>query len=155
MHSWELTGMEMGLLINNELQDLISNLFPFFPLMPNAGFTITNKEIEDIIDQADDNGNGSVEFEEFINVIKGKMEEIDFDGEIAEAFRIFDTEGWCKIKVSKVFLNKIFMFRSKKSWNRLTQRFQMMNLGFSWMKSINMTTKLFIMKNILRKIHTF
>ena len=98
--------METGQLINKELQELISNLFPFFPLLPNAGFTITNKEIEDIIDITDDNGNGTIEIEEFINVIKDKMQEIDFDEEITEAFRIFDTEGGSKITVSKVSFHK-------------------------------------------------
>ncbi|CAI2380805.1 unnamed protein product [Moneuplotes crassus] len=87
---------------NKELQELISNIFPHFPLLPAAGFQVTNKEIENIIDNVDTNGSGAIQIDEFKKVMKNKMQEIDFDEEIIEAFRIFDTEGGCKITLAKI-----------------------------------------------------
>ena len=82
-----------------ELQELISNLFPFFPLIPGAGFQVSQKEIENIINEADKDGSGTIEVQEFLDVMKEKMLDIDFDEEVIEAFRIFDTEGGDNIPI--------------------------------------------------------
>jgi len=38
-------------------------------------------------------GNGTIDFEEFINMMAKKMRETDSEEELREAFRVFDKDG--------------------------------------------------------------
>jgi len=38
-------------------------------------------------------GNGTIDFEEFINMMARKMRETDSEEELREAFRVFDKDG--------------------------------------------------------------
>jgi len=38
-------------------------------------------------------GNGTIDFEEFINMMAKKMKETDSEEELREAFRVFDKDG--------------------------------------------------------------
>jgi calmodulin len=38
-------------------------------------------------------GNGTIDFEEFLNMMAKKMKETDSEEELREAFRVFDKDG--------------------------------------------------------------
>ena len=54
----------------------------------------TQDELEDMVREVDEDGNGEVDFEEFLLLMwKKKMEEDDGDLDILEAFKVFDKDG--------------------------------------------------------------
>ena len=50
----------------------------------------TEVELEDLINEVDANGNGTIDFPEFLTMMTGKM---NSEEENREAFRVFDKDG--------------------------------------------------------------
>ena len=59
-------------------------------LLRDCGFILTHNELQDIVNEADQDGSGFVEWEEFLRIIARKMQDADAEEEIKEAFKIFD-----------------------------------------------------------------
>ncbi|XP_017097503.2 calmodulin-1 [Drosophila bipectinata] len=53
----------------------------------------TDNEVQSIINEVDSDGNGSIDSEEFCNVILRKMRDTNVEEELREAFRVFDKEN--------------------------------------------------------------
>ena len=71
---------------------------------PNANFTI--EDIQKLIQEVDTDA-GTIDFEEFVQMMQGRLQEVDVQEEIVEAFRVFDKErtGFVAIDdVKKVLL---------------------------------------------------
>ena len=49
--------------------------------------------IEDIINEVDPNGDGTVDFPAFLTIMARKMKDTDTEEDIIEAFRVFDKDG--------------------------------------------------------------
>ncbi|CAH9095491.1 unnamed protein product [Cuscuta epithymum] len=62
----------------------------------------SKEELQDMIDEVDTNGNGTIEFSEFINLMAKKIKETDEDEEIKEAFKVFDKDQNGYISASEV-----------------------------------------------------
>ncbi|KAE8677037.1 Calmodulin [Hibiscus syriacus] len=52
----------------------------------------TEEELQNMIDEVDTNGNGTIELGEFLNLMERKMKETEADDELREAFRVFDKD---------------------------------------------------------------
>ncbi|KAE8678970.1 Calmodulin [Hibiscus syriacus] len=52
----------------------------------------TEEELQNMINEVDTNGNGTIEFGEFLNLMARKMKEAEADDELREAFRVFDKD---------------------------------------------------------------
>ncbi|XP_058105407.1 calmodulin-1-like [Magnolia sinica] len=52
----------------------------------------TEEELQDMINEVDVDGNGTIEFGEFLNLMARKMKETDAEEELREAFRVFDRD---------------------------------------------------------------
>ncbi|XP_055339960.1 calmodulin-beta-like [Paramacrobiotus metropolitanus] len=50
----------------------------------------TESQLREMVREVDDNGNGTIEFNEFLRMMSRKMKETDPDQELREAFRVFD-----------------------------------------------------------------
>ena len=61
--------------------------------MRSLGRSPTEEELEEMINEVDTNGNGTVEFSEFINKMAGKMAYSPNEMDTYEAFRVFDKDG--------------------------------------------------------------
>ena len=61
-------------------------------MMRSLGQNPTDAEVQDIINEVDVDGSGSMEFPEFCVMMVKKMEETDTENEIQEAYRVFDKD---------------------------------------------------------------
>ena len=62
-------------------------------VMRSLGQNPTEAELQDMINEVDADGNGTIDFPEFLTMMARKMKDIDSEGEIREAFRVFDKDG--------------------------------------------------------------
>ena len=65
--------------------------------MESLGKDATPTEIQDMIDNADVNSDGKIEFEEFVRLMADDSSSIDHDKELLAAFKVFDKDGNGKI----------------------------------------------------------
>jgi len=61
--------------------------------MRSLGQNPTNAELTDMINEVDKNGNGTIDFPEFLNMMARKMKDADSEEQIKEAFKVFDKNG--------------------------------------------------------------
>ncbi|XVF42181.1 hypothetical protein PTKIN_Ptkin01aG0339300 [Pterospermum kingtungense] len=52
----------------------------------------TEEELQNMINEVDTDGNGTIEFGEFLNLMARKMKEAEAEEELKEAFRVFDRD---------------------------------------------------------------
>ena len=62
-------------------------------VMTNLGEKLTDEEVDEMIREADIDGDGKVNCEEFVAMMGQKMKDTDREEEIREAFRVFDRDG--------------------------------------------------------------
>uniref|UniRef100_A0A7N8X3R1 Calmodulin 1a n=1 Tax=Mastacembelus armatus TaxID=205130 RepID=A0A7N8X3R1_9TELE len=61
--------------------------------MRSLGQNPTEAELQDMINEVDADGNGTIDFPEFLTMMARKMKDTDSEEEIREAFRVFDKVG--------------------------------------------------------------
>jgi calmodulin len=66
-----------------ELQDILKKF----------GYKENDENLKQILDQVDTNGNGEVEFKDFLELMCLKMKDQDIEDDIMEAFKIFDKDS--------------------------------------------------------------
>jgi hypothetical protein len=62
-------------------------------VLRSLGQNPTQDELEEMVREVDDNGNGEVDFDEFLLLMWKKKIEEDEDIDILEAFKVFDKDG--------------------------------------------------------------
>ena len=60
--------------------------------MRSLGQDPTEAQLQDMIDEVDADGNGMIEFPEFLTMMARKMRD-NSEGEFKEAFKVFDKDG--------------------------------------------------------------
>ncbi|KAI9332063.1 hypothetical protein BDR26DRAFT_869592 [Obelidium mucronatum] len=71
-------------------------------VMRSLGQNPTDGELQDMINEVDGDGNGNIDFEEFITMMARKLKDSDAEAEIREAFRVFDKDGVGYITVAQL-----------------------------------------------------
>lgn len=61
-------------------------------VMRSLGQNPTEEELQDMINEVDADGNGTIDFEEFLAMMAKKMSTAGSDEEIREAFKVFDKD---------------------------------------------------------------
>jgi len=61
------------------------------------GSNPTEGDLKDIINEVDLDGNGEIDFEEFLHLMCRKLKDTDVEEEMAEAFKVVDANGNGKI----------------------------------------------------------
>ncbi|KAF3338163.1 Calmodulin [Carex littledalei] len=72
-----------GCITMHELRTVIKQL----------GQNPTEEDVQEMIREVDADGNGTVEFNEFLALMERKLKETDSDDELREAFRVFDKDN--------------------------------------------------------------
>ncbi|KAK3092934.1 hypothetical protein FSP39_009081 [Pinctada imbricata] len=62
-------------------------------VMRSLGQNPTEAELQDMINEVDVDGNGTIDFSEFLSMMSRKMKETDTEDELREAFKVFDKDG--------------------------------------------------------------
>ncbi|KAL4448878.1 hypothetical protein ABPG77_007595 [Micractinium sp. CCAP 211/92] len=62
-------------------------------VMRSLGQNPTEAELQDMITEVDADGNGTIDFPEFIQLMARKMKDTDSEAELMEAFKVFDKDG--------------------------------------------------------------
>ena len=62
-------------------------------VMRSLGQNPTETELQEMINEVDADGNGTIDFPEFLVMMERKMKDTDSEEEIKEAFRVFDKDG--------------------------------------------------------------
>jgi len=66
-------------------------------VMKSLGQSPCESDLQDMINEVDADGNGTIDFKEFLEMMTKHMKEADCDQELREAFKVFDTDGNGKI----------------------------------------------------------
>merc|ERR1711907_94521 len=61
--------------------------------MRALGFEPTGQEVADMLAKTDEDGNGTVQFQEFVDLVSGRLDRKDPDQEMKDGFAMFDTDG--------------------------------------------------------------
>merc|ERR1711959_889919 len=65
--------------------------------MRALGFEVKNEELKKMVSDVDNDGNGTIEFSEFLQMMTGKMGEKDSREDIEKVFKLFDNDSTNKI----------------------------------------------------------
>merc|ERR1712202_98645 len=65
--------------------------------MRALGFEVKNEELKKMVSDVDNDGNGTIEFVEFLGMMTGKMGEKDSREDIEKVFKMFDDDSTTKI----------------------------------------------------------
>ena len=66
-------------------------------VMRSLGQNLNESEIREIIDEVDEDKNGTIDFHEFLSLMARKMKILDKEDELLDAFKILDVDGTGKI----------------------------------------------------------
>ena len=62
--------------------------------MRSLGLQASQEELQEMMTEADEDGSGSIEFEEFLSMMKRKMKENESSmDDVKAAFKVFDQDG--------------------------------------------------------------
>ncbi|XP_066369148.1 calmodulin-like [Miscanthus floridulus] len=61
-------------------------------VMKSLGQNLTGSKLQDMIMEVDADGNGTIEFPEFLNLMAHKLKDTDSEEEVKEAFEMFDKD---------------------------------------------------------------
>ena len=71
-------------------------------VMRSLGQNPTEAELQDMINEVDADGNGTIDFPEFLCMMSRKMKNTDSEDELVEAFKVFDRDGSGFISVAEL-----------------------------------------------------
>lgn len=61
--------------------------------MRSLGQNPTDAELHEMVNEVDSDGNGTIDFPEFISMMSKRVHDMDSEDEIKQAFKVFDKDG--------------------------------------------------------------
>ncbi|KAL7076621.1 hypothetical protein ACQ4LE_004127 [Meloidogyne hapla] len=62
-------------------------------VMQSLGHSPTDQELQEMVREIDEDGNGSIELDEFVKMMSRKVKESESEKELREAFQVFDKDN--------------------------------------------------------------
>lgn len=78
------------------------NLRELSELMNELGYHLKENDVADIIGEVDIDGNGHIDFKEFMQLMARKIRDADTEEELVECFKLFNQNGDGNIKVDEM-----------------------------------------------------
>lgn len=77
--------------------------------MQNLNLRPREEEIQNIVRKIDTDGGGNIDFQEFLDLMAGKMKDMKKEEELVQAFRVFDRDrnGYITASEFKYTMNKL------------------------------------------------
>ena len=97
-HTWKLE-IDFNLIRDRFILQSLINYFSWFRLIffvPNYG------SFQDMVNEVDKDGTGSIDFPEFLSMMAMKINDQNAEDEIREAFKVFDGVSMANISVEGV-----------------------------------------------------
>jgi calmodulin len=96
--SEQLTEEKMGILreafeIFDKDKDGYITIKELGEIMTNLGHKPSDAELQDMINEVDIDGNGNIDFKEFLGLMARKMRDADTEEELIEAFKLLDRDA--------------------------------------------------------------
>lgn len=70
--------------------------------MRSLGQNPTDAELQDMINEVDVDGDGTIDFDEFLDMMARKFKDADSEEEIKQAFKVFDKDGNGTISITEL-----------------------------------------------------
>ena len=88
-----LTATLLLLLSSQSVMDILT-IQELSTVMRSLGLQASQEELQEMMTEADEDGSGSIEFEEFLSMMKRKMKENESSmDDVKAAFKVFDQDG--------------------------------------------------------------
>ena len=71
-------------------------------ILKSININITDEEIKEIMTEIDLEGNGEINYDEFISILNRKEKDVDNEEELLKAFKVFDKEGNGLININEL-----------------------------------------------------
>lgn len=71
-------------------------------VMKSLGQIATDEELLDMLNEVDLDGNGTIDYNEFLSLMTRKMRDTDTEEELIETFKIFDKDGNGQISANEI-----------------------------------------------------
>ncbi|KAH6664159.1 EF-hand protein [Halenospora varia] len=71
-------------------------------VMKSLGLNASDSELQDMINEADADNDGTIDFPEFLTLMALKTKETDFEEEMREAFKVFDHDNSGSISITEL-----------------------------------------------------
>lgn len=88
-------------LFDEEGNGLISNKL-LITVLRALGNNPTEEEVEFMIKEVDEDASGTIEFDEFLQMMANKMDSVNYEKVIWEAFKVYDRDGNGLISVAEL-----------------------------------------------------
>lgn len=108
--------------------------------MRSLGQNPTEAELQDMINEVDADGNGTIDFPEFLTMMARKMRDTDSEEEIKEAFKVFDKDGNGYISAAELRHGKTRLFFFARGSRLIQATLVMTNLGMAYNLASNLPT---------------
>ena len=71
-------------------------------ILKSININISDEEIKEIMTEIDLEGNGQINYEEFISILNRREKDVDNEEELLKAFKVFDKEGNGLININEL-----------------------------------------------------
>ncbi len=71
-------------------------------VLKSLGNNPTDQELEEMIEEVDEDRSGTIDFDEFIEMMAKKLNQINIEKELLDAFKVYDRDGNGLVSLSEL-----------------------------------------------------